>query len=264
MFAYDFIRRAFMVGCLLAVKLPMIGLPIILKRQSMLGDTLAHSSLAGVAAGLAFGFNPLLGSVVACVLAAFMTTTISSKLTDYKEIASVIVLGASIGLAGVFTSICDSSSTINSYLFGSIVTISNTELYLVLSIALVVLVAIKYLYVRLYLAVFDESSAGFLGIDTKALGFIFSILVAISISIAAKTIGSLIVSSLLVLPVILAMQFSKTYKQTIVLASIFSCLFVWTGLFISYFYDLKPGSVIVLIATFVLLITLFVSEKVRR
>ena len=261
MFAYDFIRRAFLVGSILAVILPLIGLPIVLKRQSMLGDTLAHSSLAGVSAGLAFGFDPLVGSVVGCVMAATTTQLISEKLKDYKEISAVIILGASIGLAGVFASLCDSSASINSYLFGSIVTISDTELYLVLGIAACVLASIKYLYVRLYLSVFDSEAASNLGINENKLGFVFSLLVAVSVSIAAKTIGSLIVSSLLVLPVILAMQYCKTYKQTIILACILSMIFVWLGLIISYFYDLKPGSVIVLIATIVLLASLFIPKK---
>ena len=261
MFAYDFIRRAFLVGSILAVILPLIGLPVVLKRQSMLGDTLAHSSLAGVAAGLAFGFNPLMGSVVGCVMAVTTTQLISEKLKDYKEIAAVIILGASIGLAGLFSSFCDSSASINSYLFGSIVTISDAEFYLVLVIATCILLSIKYLYIRLYLSVFDSQAASNLGINESKLGFVFSLLVAISVSIAAKTIGSLIVSSLLVLPVIFAMQYSKTYKQTIILACTVSMIFVWLGLIISYFYDLKPGSVIVLIATIVLLVSLFIPKK---
>ncbi|MDU4971027.1 MAG: metal ABC transporter permease, partial [Atopobium minutum] len=103
MFEYEFMQRAFVVGSILAVILPCIGLPILLKRLSMMGDTLSHASLAGVAIGLCFGFDPLLGSVVACIIAGLSTEILSARLKSYQEISTVIVLAASIGLAGIFT-----------------------------------------------------------------------------------------------------------------------------------------------------------------
>ncbi|WP_255348649.1 metal ABC transporter permease [Olsenella sp. oral taxon 809] len=140
MFEYEFMRRAYLVGSVLAVILPLIGLPILLKRLSMMGDTLSHASLAGVAIGLCLGFDPLLGSVVACVVAALGVELISSRLKAYQEISTVIVLATAIGLAGIFTSLTGGSNAISSYLFGSIVTIGDFELALVLAVAAVVLV----------------------------------------------------------------------------------------------------------------------------
>ncbi|QWT17341.1 metal ABC transporter permease [Collinsella sp. zg1085] len=261
MLAYEFMRRAFVVGAILAVILPLIGLPILLKRLSMMGDTLAHASLAGVAVGLAFGFNPLVGSVIACIVAGLSVEAVRARLKSYEEISTVIVLAASIGLAGIFSAMAGGGNSIASYLFGSIVTIDNVEFYLVLAVAAVVVVLYRLLYVRLFLTVFDAQSASLLGIPVKTLNFIFSFLVAISVSIAAKTIGSLIVSSLLVIPVICAMQFSKTYRGTLALSIALSLVFVFSGLVLSFYQNLKPGSVIVLIAVAGLLLSLIIKRK---
>lgn len=261
MLEFQFMQRAFMVGTVLAVILPLIGLPVLLKRLSMMGDTLAHASLAGVAVGLCFGFNPLLGSVIACVAAGLSVEAISSRLKAYQEISTVIVLAASIGLAGIFTSFTGSSNSISSYLFGSIVTISDLEFALVLGVAAVVVIVYRVIYDRLYLSVFDPCAAPLLGIDSKVLNFAFAFLTAVSVSIAAKTIGSLIVSSLLVIPVICAMQFTKTYKGTLALSIGLSIVFVYAGLVISYYQNLKPGSVIVLIAVAGLIVSMFIKSK---
>ncbi|MDU5893629.1 MAG: metal ABC transporter permease, partial [Atopobium minutum] len=237
MFEYEFMQRAFVVGSILAVILPCIGLPILLKRLSMMGDTLSHASLAGVAIGLCFGFDPLLGSVVACIIAGLSTEILSARLKSYQEISTVIVLAASIGLAGIFTSLAGNSNSISSYLFGSIVTIGDLEFYLVICVAFIVIVTYKLLYNRLYLSVFDPQSAPLLGINTNLMSFVFSFLVAITISIAAKTIGSLIVSSLLVVPTITAMQFSKTYCGTLGISMLVSLVAVYAGLYLSYCYN---------------------------
>lgn len=263
MLSYDFMQRACIVGTALAFILPLIGLPVTLKRLSMMGDTLAHASLAGVAVGLCFGFNPLLGSVAACVVAALSVEAISSRLKAYQEISTVVVLAASIGLAGIFTSFIGNSKSISSYLFGSIITIDDFELYLVIICAVVVSLVYIFMYKRLYLSVFDPTSASLMGIHQAPLNFSFALLVALCISVAAKTIGSLIVSSLLVIPAICAMQFCKTYKCTLLAAIGISLVVIYTGLCISFEYNLMPGSVIVLLATFVLLISL-VLPKSRR
>lgn len=261
MFEYEFMRRAYLVGSVLAVILPLIGLPILLKRLSMMGDTLSHASLAGVAIGLCLGFDPLLGSVVACVVAALGVELISSRLKAYQEISTVIVLATAIGLAGIFTSLTGGSNAISSYLFGSIVTIGDFELALVLVVAAVVLVTYRLIYDRLYLSAFDPVAAPLMGIDGRALNLAFSFLVAITVSVAAKTIGSLIVSSLMVIPVICAMQFVRSYRGTLLLSIALSLAFVHAGLAVSYHQNLRPGSVIVLIAVLALSVAMLAERR---
>lgn len=198
-FSYEFMVRAFVVAGVLALVLPLIGLPMIIKRLSMMGDTLSHSSLAGVAAGLCFGFDPILGAIVACVIAGLSVELIRNRLQAYQEISTVIILAASIGLAGIFSSFGTGGNTISSYLFGSIVTISNLEFYLVIFVAAFVIGIYALIYKQMYLSIFDAKNAEIMQINIKFLNFLYTFLTAITVSIAAKTIGSLIVSSLLVI-----------------------------------------------------------------
>lgn len=261
LFEYAFMREAFIIGFCIALILPCMGLIVVLKRLSMIGDTLSHASLTGLTIGLVFGFNPILSAIVACAFAGLGVDLISQKLKKYQEISTVIILAASIGLAGLFSSYVSNSNAISSYLFGSILTISTEEFYLILGMTVFILVVYRKLYYVLYLSVFDLNAAHILGINIKLLNFTVTFLSAVAISVSAKTIGSLIVSSLLVLPIICAMQIAKTYKGTLIIGILFSVLFVFSGLTLSYFYNLRPGAVIVLIAVLTLLLLLFIKPK---
>ena len=128
---YGFMQRAFLVGILLAVITPCIGITIVLKRMSMIGDALSHSSLAGVVLGLILGVNPVAGAVVMCIVAALGIEAIRKKIPRYSEVAISIVMSAGIGLAGVLSGFVENGASLNSFLFGSIVSISEGELALV-------------------------------------------------------------------------------------------------------------------------------------
>ena len=139
---YGFMQRAFLVGILLAVITPCIGITIVLKRMSMIGDALSHSSLAGVVLGLILGVNPVAGAVVMCIVAALGIEAIRKKIPRYSEVAISIVMSAGIGLAGVLSGFVENGASLNSFLFGSIVSISEGELALVVVISVLVLAAV--------------------------------------------------------------------------------------------------------------------------
>lgn len=260
-FEYDFMRDAFIIGTFIAIILPCVGITIVLKRLSMIGETLSHASLAGLSIGLVAGISPILSAIIACIFAGLSVELIRNKLKAYQEISTVIILAASIGLAGIVTSFVGSNNSISSYLFGSIVTISKEEFYSVIGISLVILIIFSKIYNKLFISVFDPKSAKILGINIKFLNFTMTFLSAVAVSISAKTIGSLIVSSLLVIPVMCAMQITKTYRATLLASILLSIVFVYAGLVISYFYNLRPGSVIVLLSVVVLIIMLIFKKK---
>ena len=114
---YDFMRRAFIVGILLAIIIPCIGIVVVLKRLSMISDALSHSSLAGVAAGLILGINPIVGAVITCVVSALSIEVIRKKIPRYSEMSIAIVMSAGIGLAGVLSGFVKSAANFNSFLF---------------------------------------------------------------------------------------------------------------------------------------------------
>lgn len=208
-FNYAFMQKAFVVGILLAMVIPCIGVVIVLKRLSMIGDALSHTSLAGVAFGLIMGINPVAGAVAACIMAALGIEAIRRKLPRYSEMSIAIIMSAGIGLAGVLSGFVKNSANFNSFLFGSIVAISDMEMFLVIGVSLTVLLLFVLLYKELFYIALDERSARLAGVPVKIVNFIFTVLTAVTVSIAARTVGALIVSSMMVIPTACSMQFSK-------------------------------------------------------
>jgi zinc transport system permease protein len=257
---YDFMRRAFAVGLLLAVIVPCIGVIVVFKRLSMIGDALSHTSLAGVAAGLILGINPILGAVAASIAAALAIEAIRKRIPRFSEMAIAIIMSAGIGLAGVLSGFVKSAANFNSFLFGSIVAIDDFELLLVACISCAVILAFILLYKELFYIALDERAARLAGVPVGAVNFIFTILTAVTVSVAARTVGALIVSSLMVLPVACAMQFGKSYRQTVFYAVGFGLLFTLLGLTLSYYMGLRPGGTIVLIGVACLALIFLVKK----
>ncbi|MFA9378795.1 MAG: metal ABC transporter permease [Lachnotalea sp.] len=256
---YDFMRKAFVVGILLAIIVPCIGLIVVLRRLSMTGDALSHMSLAGVALGLIIGINPVLGATIACIIAAFGIEIIRKKFHKYAEMAIAIIMSAGVGLAGVLSGFVSNTSNFNSFLFGSIVAITNFELIMVVVISIIVIITFILLYKELMFMAFDEKSAKLAGVPVRPINFIFTVLTALTVSIASRTVGALIISSLMVIPTACAMQFAKSYKQTLIYSILFALVFTLIGLTVSYYQGIKPGGTIVLTGVIFLIITLVVK-----
>lgn len=261
MFEYSFMRKAFVVGILLAIIVPCIGIIVVLKRLSMIGDALSHSSLAGIAAGLIFNINPVLGAVIASLIAAFSIEIIRKKLPKYSEMSIAIIMSAGIGLAGVLSGFVKDSTAFNSFLFGSIVAITDFELFMVIGISILVIIAFILLYKELMYIAFDEEGARMVGIPIKTVDFIFTILTAFTVSIAARTVGALIVSSMMVVPVACAMKFGQSYKQTVLFSILFAVIFTIIGLVLSYYVGLKPGGTIVLTGIVFLILSMIIKRN---
>lgn len=263
-FQYDFMRKAFIVGILIAVITPCIGVVVVLKRLSMIGDSLSHNSLAGVAAGLAFGVNPILGAVVFSIAAALGIEKIRKSFSRYSEIAIAIIMSTGIGLAGILSSFVKNSASFGSFLFGSIVAITDFELLMVVVLSVVVTLTVIFLYKELFYITFDEEAARLAGIPVRAINFVFMLLTAVTISISSRTVGTLVISSLMVLPVAAAMQVSRSYRQTVLFSVMFAVVFTVAGLFISYYADLKPGGTIVIVGVLILIGILAVKSLLGK
>jgi zinc transport system permease protein len=259
-FEHLFMRRAFIVGMLLAVIIPCIGVIVVLKRMSMIGDTLSHSSLAGVAAGLILGVNPIIGAGAVCVAAAFGIEAIRKRIPKFAEMSIAIMMSAGVGLAGVLSSFVKSAANFNSFLFGSIVAISEFELRMTVCVSAAVVAAFTLLYKELFYIALDERAAHLAGVPVRAVNFVFTVLTAVTVSVAARTVGALIVSSMMVVPVACSMQFAKNYKQTVICSVFFAVIFTVAGLFIAYYARLRPGSAIVLTGV-VCLMLIFAAKR---
>lgn len=265
-FEYPFMQRAFVVGILLAIIISCIGVIIVFKRLSMIGDSLSHVSLAGVALGLVLDFNPILGAVIASIVAALGIEAIRKKIPEYSEMSLAIIMSAGVGLAGILSGFVRTSTSFHNFLFGSIVAISNFELIMVVVTSITVLLTFVLLHKELFFIIVDERVAKLAGVPVKRVNYIFTVLMAITVSLASRTVGTLMVASLMVIPVACAMQYANSFRQTIFYAAAFSVFFTITGIIISFygsfwFGSLKPGATIVLIAVITLTFILIFKKR---
>lgn len=260
MFEFMYMRKALLVGACLGLVLPLIGVVLVNRRTPILGDALSHVSLAGVIGGLLLGINPILGAMFFSIFAAFSIEGIRQRFPQFGELSTAIILSAGIGLASVLSGFLTGGAGYESFLFGSIVSVSNTEVFIVVGISITVLVLFIHYYQGLLYSSVDMESAKIAGVPVKKINFLFTLMTALVISIASRTVGVLLISSMMVLPVACAMQLAKSYKQTVLYASFFGILFTLAGLTIAYYGGLKPGGSIVLFAVFVFIV-LFASRK---
>lgn len=256
MLTYKFMQIAFAVCLLLGLALPLVGSFAVYRRLSSSGDALAHSSLAGVAIGLAAGLSPLLMSIIACIIAFLIIDFLRKRFNKFSEIGVAIVLSASIGLAGILSSFTKANN-FDAYLFGSILTITDTELIVTIILAVTILAFSIVFYLPTFSVLYNEDEAKIDGVKTNAISFVMDLLLSLTIAIGSKVVGSLVVSSLVVLPTAIALQLKKGYKVTMCFSVLFSISSMLLGLIAAYYLDLKPGATIVMVAiVFLLLLSL--------
>lgn len=266
-FDYAFMQRAFIVGIALAIIIPLIGLIMVLKKSSMIGDTLAHTSLAGVAAGLLMGYNPIVGAIVACVIAVFAIEAIQKKLPRNRDLGMAVVLTVGISVAGILSTHIPSGVNFNQYLFGSISLVGETDLILIVSIASVIFLVFLAIVKDLYLITLDEKNAKLSGVKVSLINFVFTLITAITVGIAAKTVGALIVSSLMILPAACAMQFEKGFFITLLLSVAFGLFYTISGLFVAFYANQRAGATIVLIGAIIFVLVVIIKwiiNQIRR
>lgn len=257
MLQYEFMQKAFLVGILVSIIVPCIGSFVVLKRLSMLGDALSHASLSGVALGLLLAWNPLVGAFLACVVAALGTEYLREKIPEYSEISIAIITSLGVGLAGILSSFIKNATSFHSFLFGSIVAISKWEVVMIVCVSLLVLFVFLFFYQELFYMAFDEEGARVAGIPVNRINVMVAVLTAITVSLASRTVGALMISSFMVLPMASAMQVARSYRSTILFAVFYALVSTLSGLSLSYYYGLKPGGTIVLLSVGIFFMTMF-------
>ena len=263
MFELEFMRRAFLVGIMLSIIIPCIGVVMVNKRNSMIGDALSHVSLAGVTIGLIFRINPIITAIVSCAIASFTIEIIRRYFPKNSDISTAIIMSLGIGLAGVLSDFVKGSANFNSFLFGSIVAISDLEVTLITIVFFIVLILFIMLYKALYVS-FDEVGARLAGIKVQSINIIFTFLISLTISIASRTVGVLMVSSLMVVPVACALRVSSSYFKTIIFSIIFGSFFTIFGIVFSFYKGLKPGGTMVLTGIITLFLIVFIQFTTKK
>lgn len=261
--SYEFMRTALIIGIVLAVVIPCIGQIIVIRHLSLLGDSLAHVSLGGVAAGLVLGANPVLGAVLASIIGAFSIEAIRKRLPRYSEVSIAVMTAFGVGLAGVLSSYVPNNANLTAFLFGSVVAISDMEFKLVIGLSVVVLAFFALMWRELQAIAFDERLAKLSGVSVDLVNIIFTFMTAIVVAAASRTVGALIVSAILVLPIITAMQISRGYTRNLLIAIVIAVISMLTALLASFYVGVKPGGATALILVFVLVVV-FAFKGIQR
>jgi len=260
MFVYEFMRNAFFVSLLIAVLCPCIGVFLVLRRNSMIGDTLSHASLAGVAIGLLSGRNPIIGAFFFTAACGALIEFLRSYFKKYTDLILSIVLTLSVGIAITIISSGKLYVNADSYLFGSILTVTRADLYTVMFLSIVSVITVILLYNQLVYITFDEVSAKVAGVKVRLINYIFAILVASAIAVSIRIVGILVISAMIALPVACALQLQKSFKITLAASIAFSVADILIGLFASYFLNVAPGGFTALVSVAMLLSVILIKR----
>ena len=260
-FQYSFIVRGFEAGIIIALIAPIIGISLVLRRYSLIADTLAHVSLAGIAVGLLLKINPLFTAIAAAVLSSIAIEKLRESKRVFGESALAIFLSGSLAFAIVLISLARGFSVdLFSYLFGSITTVTQTDVNVIAVLGISVLLLIIAFYKELLYVTFDEEAAKVSGVPVKLINIILIILSSFTVALSIPIVGVLLISALIVIPAVTALQLKKSFLKTIFYAEIISLFSVLTGIIASFYLDLSPGGTIVLISLAIFIIV-FLFKK---
>ena len=246
--SYSFIQKAYLAGTFIAVLCAILGLFLVLRKLSLIGDGLSHVSFGAIALGLFFGIYPFYAAIPVVLIGSYIIIRLTERARVYGDAAIGIV--SSIGIAGgvILASVSNGFNVdLFSYLFGNILAISNQEVYLSLGLSIAVLLIIILLYNDLFSVTFDEEFARITGVKTERINLVLTFLTAITVVLAVKVVGIMLVSALLILPAVTALQVARGFKGAMLIAALDAVISVLSGITLSFLLDLPAGATIVMI-----------------
>jgi len=245
--SYSFIQRAFIAGSFVAVTCSVLGLFLVLRKMSLIGDGLSHVSFGAIALGLFFGIYPFYVAIPIVMLASLSILKISEKAKVYGDAAIGIVSVIGIASGVILASVSKGFNVdLFSYLFGNILAISMIEVVLSVLLSVIVLTVVYFFYWDLFSITYDEEYAKVIGIKPTIINNVLTLLTAVTVVLSVKMVGIMLVSALLILPVVTALQFGNSFNKTLIVGSIVSLFSVLLGICFSFFLDIPTGATIVM------------------
>ena len=263
MMSYPFIVRAMIVGILVSLCSSLLGVSLVLKKYSMIGEGLSHVSFGAIAIAVALGVSPLKISIPIVMIVAFLLLRIkdSSKIKGDSAIALISSSSLAIGVisiaitTGMNTDVCN-------YMFGSILAMSKNDVYLSVVLSIVVIFLFTIYYNKIFAITFDENFTKSTGINVNFYNMIIAILTAITIVLGMRMMGAMLISSLIIFPSIISMKIFKSFKSVVISSGIVSILSFCIGMIISYKFSTPTGASIVVVNIIIFILSIIV-EKVK-
>jgi len=254
---FAFVQKAFIAGSFVAMLCSILGLFLVLQRMSLIGDGLSHVSFGAVALGIFFGLYPIYFAIPVVALASLLILRLAKKGRLYKDTAIGIVSAGGIAVGVILASLAGGFNVdLFSYLFGNILAISNIEVFISIALSLLVLLVVYFFYYDLFSITFNEDYAKTTGIKTELINSLLVVLTAITVVLAVKVVGVMLVSALLILPATSALQFKAGFKTTIFLSALFGIVSVLSGIILSIILNIPAGASIVMVGLILFLLSL--------
>lgn len=267
MLSYPFMMRAIVVGVLVALCSSLLGVSLVLKRYSMIGDGLSHVGFGALAIATATNWAPLTISIPLVLAAAFFLLRLSedSRIKGDSAIALISTGSLAIGVM-VISMTSGMNIDVYNYMFGSILAINSTDVILSVILSSVVLVLYLFFYSRIFAVTFDESFAKATGINAGMYNMLIALLTAVTIVLGMRLVGALLISSLIVFPAITSMRLFKSFRSVVISSAVISVVTFLTGIMASYIYATPAGASVVtfnIILFFVFSFTGYVTRRNR-
>ena len=246
MFTYPFIVRAFVVGILVSVCAALLGVPLVLKRYSMIGDGLSHVSFGALSVAVACGWAPLPVSIPVVVLAALGLLRMTERSRLGADAAIAVVSASALAIGIIVTSLTTGMTTdVDSYMFGSILALSRADVALSIGVSAAVLVLFGLFYHQLFAITYDESFSWATGMKVGVYNTLLAVLTALTIVLGMRLMGAMLISSLVIFPALTAMRLKKSFFGVVILAGCLSVVCFCVGLIGSYLLSLPVGASVV-------------------
>ena len=248
MLSYHFMTRALIVGILVSLCAALLGVSLVLKRYSMIGDGLSHVGFGALAIAAALNIAPLAVAVPVVVIAAFLLLRVSRNSRIKGDAAIALISSSALAIGVIVVSVTTGMNTdVSSYMFGSILSLSSADAALSVVLSVIVLAMFIALYPRIFAVTFDESFALATGTKADAYNTVIAVLTAVTVVLGMRMMGALLISSLIIFPALTAMRLCKSFKSVIVCSAVLSVVCFIVGMVLSYVLELPSGASIVIV-----------------
>lgn len=265
MFSYHFMVRAFIVGMLVSLCAALLGVSLVLKRYSMIGDGLSHVGFGSLAVATAMGLSPMLITIPVVVLAAFLLLRLSSRGKLKGDAAIAMISTGSLATGVIVLSLSSGmTSDVNNYLFGSVLAMSVSDVWLSVVLAVVVLILFVIFYRPIFAVTFDENFARATGSHAEAYNMLLAFLTAVTIVLGMRVMGSMLISSLIIFPALTAMRICRSFRSVTICSAIVSVVCFFAGLCCSYLFSTPAGASVVVANIIVFLIFYLIGLLKKR
>ena len=262
MLQYVFIQRAILVGVLVSLCAALLGVSLVLKRYSMIGDGLSHVGFGVLTIAVAFGFSPLAITLPVVTIFAIILLKIGNKSKLKSDSAIALLSSSAIAIGVAVTSVTTGLNIdVCNFMFGSILAMNESDVYLSVIVSIIVVVLFVIYYRKVFAVTFDEDFAKASGLKTNRYTNLVAILTAVTIVVGMRMMGTMLISSIIIFPAITSMRIFKNFKSVIISSAVIGVLSFLIGLYLSYIYTISTGATIVIV-NLVIFIIFTIIEKI--